>query len=134
MVDVNTVGVIPEGVRTRAASPSDQTSRPDANDRPAPSNADPRSIEGSRQAEAGLSADNLPEDPVARAEKVINDVVSELLGRKLRINRDEDSDRFVYQSIDRDTGDVLRQFPPEEILEILGKFRAPEGIVLDDEV
>ena len=71
---------------------------------------------------------------MARAEKVINDVVSELLGRKLRINRDEDSDRFVYQSIDRDTGDVLRQFPPEEILEILGKFRAPEGIVLDDEV
>lgn len=127
MVDVNTVGVTPEGVRTRAASPSDQTSRPDAN-------ADPRSSGGSRPVQAALSADKLPEDPVARAEKVINDVVSELLGRKLRINRDEDSGRFVYQSIDRDTGDVLRQFPPEEILEILGKFRAPEGIVLDDEV
>ncbi len=50
----------------------------------------------------------------------------------LRIEQDEESGRFIYQSIDNETGEVVRQFPPEDILEILALFRDPEGVIFDD--
>lgn len=50
----------------------------------------------------------------------------------LRIEQDEESGRFVYQSVDNETGEVVRQFPPEDFLEILSSFREPEGVVVDD--
>ncbi|MBL4803077.1 MAG: flagellar protein FlaG [Emcibacter sp.] len=57
-------------------------------------------------------------------------------GTKLRINLDDDSGRFVYQGIDVKTGDVVTQFPADDVLKYLAFIREKEGIegiVVDEE-
>ena len=53
---------------------------------------------------------------------------------RLRIDRDESSGNFIYQSIDEESGEVIRQFPTEEILKVLSFYRELEGIAVDDSV
>ncbi len=58
-------------------------------------------------------------------------------GTRLRINLDDGSGRFVYQGIDINTGDVVTQFPSEEVLRFVAFSREREGlegIVVDEEV
>jgi hypothetical protein len=47
-------------------------------------------------------------------------------GREFAIVRDPDSHRFVLRVVDRATGEVVDQFPPEEILRMLSQFSAAE--------
>lgn len=56
-------------------------------------------------------------------------------GTKLRIDLDSDSGRFIYQGVDVKTGDVVVQFPSEEILKLIAFNRerdGVEGIVIDE--
>lgn len=74
------------------------------------------------------------EDPLEKAAQAIEEFVNDTgPNTKLRIDRDDDTGRFVYKSIDSDSGEVISQFPPETILQIISKFRDPEGLVVDDE-
>ena len=75
-------------------------------------------------------------DPLQQAAEAIIDFIPEeevLENSSLRIEQDEATGRFIYQSVDNVSGEVLRQFPPEQILEFLAFYREPEGIVVDDE-
>ncbi|UTW54194.1 flagellar protein FlaG [Kordiimonas sp. SCSIO 12610] len=75
-------------------------------------------------------------DPLAQAAEAISEFIPDteaFANTTLRIEQDEATGRFVYQSIDNASGEVLRQFPPEQILEFLAFYREPEGIVVDDE-
>ena len=74
-------------------------------------------------------------DPISKAEEVLNQLLDSKLGTsRLRINQDNDSGRFIYESVDRESGEVLKQFPPEQVLQVLAFSRQAEGIVLDDQV
>ena len=76
-------------------------------------------------------------DPLVKAAKAIEDLIPEIdqtPNTRLRIDKDEETGRFIYYNIDNDSGEVVRQFPPENILEFLASFRNVEGLVLDDEV
>jgi len=72
------------------------------------------------------------------AEKFINaSLPGKPPGTRLRINLDKASGRFVYQGIDTKTGEVVTQFPAEEILKQLAFVRKREnanGIVVDKKV
>ena len=73
------------------------------------------------------------QDPLVEAAKAIDDLVSEQgSNTKLRIDKDDDTGRFVYQNVDRDSGEVVSQFPPETILEMIAHCRSLEGLVVDD--
>jgi uncharacterized FlaG/YvyC family protein len=50
---------------------------------------------------------------------------------KLSISYDEPTGRFIYKSLDRNTGEVLREFPPQEILERLARVRHLTGVSVD---
>lgn len=97
-----------------------------------------RSPTGPENAAADDTALNLlagGEDPLVQAASALDSLLPE--GRfppntSLRIEQDDVSGRFIYQSVDNDTGEVVKQFPPEDILEILSLFRDPEGVVLDN--
>ena len=53
-------------------------------------------------------------------------------GSKLVIRKDDDTGRFVYEFRNPDTDEVLKQFPAEEVLESLARFRqAMTGKVVD---
>ncbi|PCI43587.1 MAG: hypothetical protein COB49_12020 [Alphaproteobacteria bacterium] len=77
-------------------------------------------------------------DFLRAAERFINaSLPSKPPGTKLRIDLDADSGRFVYQGVDINTGDVVTQFPSEQILKLIAFNRERdgiEGIVVDEEV
>ncbi len=58
--------------------------------------------------------------------------VDRLSNSKLRINLDRDAGRFVMQTVDIDSGEVVAQFPAEEMLRILSYYRQESGLVVDD--
>ena len=43
--------------------------------------------------------------------------------REFAVVRDPESQKFVIRVIDRTTGDVIDQFPPEDILKLLSQFK-----------
>lgn len=77
-------------------------------------------------------------DFIQEAEKFIDaSLPSQPPGTKLRIALDDGSGRFIYQGVDINTGDVVSQFPSEEILKFIAFNRerdGVEGIVVDEEV
>jgi uncharacterized FlaG/YvyC family protein len=44
--------------------------------------------------------------------------------REFAVVRDPQSQKFVVRVVDRNTGDVIDQFPPENILNLLSQFAA----------
>jgi len=44
--------------------------------------------------------------------------------REFAVLRDPQSQKFVIRVVDRNTGDVIDQFPPEDILNLLSQFAA----------
>lgn len=50
---------------------------------------------------------------------------------KLRVQLDEPSGRYVYQSIDPESGEVKRQFPMEEALRAIARLRDIAGLAVD---
>lgn len=52
----------------------------------------------------------------------------------LRISFDDDSGRFIYSGVDKATGEVVRQFPPEGVLKLLAqRHEDAAGLILDKE-
>lgn len=51
----------------------------------------------------------------------------------LRISYDNGSGRFIYSGVDKATGDVVRQYPPEGVLKLLAQRREEAAGLLIDE-
>lgn len=76
-------------------------------------------------------------DPLERAAAAIEELIlneGQEPTTKLRINMNDEDGSFVYQSVDTETGEVLDQFPPETIMEMLNNIRALEGLAVDDTI
>lgn len=73
-------------------------------------------------------------DFVSQAEVILNKALS-LKSDKTKLSIDVDeSGLFVYRSVDKSSGEVISQFPAEEILALLAFYREAEGIVVDESV
>jgi len=85
---------------------------------------------------SALSSGNV-QDFLEAAEKFIDaSLPNKPPGTRLRIDLDNESGRFIYQGVDVKTGDVVIQFPSEEILKLIAFNRerdGVEGIVFDEE-
>ncbi|MEX0297937.1 MAG: flagellar protein FlaG [Kordiimonas sp.] len=74
------------------------------------------------------------EDPLVKAAETIQEFVpQEGPETELRIDKDDETGRFVYKSVDKESGEVIKQFPPETILELISQYRSLEGLVVDDD-
>lgn len=91
---------------------------------------------------SGNTIDKLAEeterDPLEQAAEAIEEFIPEfeqVPNTRLRIDKDDETGRFVYYSIDDESGEVLRQFPPENILKFLSYYRGlEEGLIVDDTI
>jgi len=73
------------------------------------------------------------QDPLEKAARAIEEFVPEDgSNTRLRINKDDDTGRFVYQNVDNESGEVISQFPSETILEMIQNYRSLEGLVVDN--
>lgn len=50
---------------------------------------------------------------------------------RLSIERDEATDRFVFKSLDAETGEVIRQYPTKEMLTLIARVRQITGLTVD---
>lgn len=50
---------------------------------------------------------------------------------KLQIDQDEESGIFIYRSINPDTGEVIDQWPPEDLLRLREALRELDGMLVD---
>ncbi len=74
-------------------------------------------------------------DFVSQAEAILNKALSlKSANTKLSIDVDDDTGLFVYKGIDKQSGEVVSQFPAEEILALIASYREAEGIVVDEKV
>ena len=50
---------------------------------------------------------------------------------RLSISFEKSIGRFVYRGVDRETGEVVREYPSEEVIKRIAKFREIAGIAID---
>lgn len=75
------------------------------------------------------------QDPLIKAAKLVEQFMPSedtAPNTRLRIDRDESSGNFIYQSVDEESGEVIAQFPSEKILKMLSFYREAEGIAIDE--
>lgn len=78
----------------------------------------------------------VPPDAVRAAEETLNGLLADMLppDARLIIEYDQAANRFVYKSVDRETGEVLHQWPPEEVMRKLAYLREISGLTVDGHV
>jgi len=52
----------------------------------------------------------------------------------MNVEFDDDTKRVVFQSVDRTSGEVINQFPSEEMLTLVAHFRQTVGVFTDQEI
>lgn len=62
-------------------------------------------------------------EPVLRRELSFANAVMQLLDKKIAFNYDERIDRVVVKVVRDSTEEVIRQIPPEEMIELVARFR-----------
>lgn len=78
---------------------------------------------------------DVPETPVdqeqvRRFAEMVGEAVSRL-NHGIRFEIDQTSNTIITQVIDRETNEVIRQIPPEEMLDMLHRVRQYIGVLLD---
>lgn len=146
MADISRInGIAPPGL-TRDLGPVEPVAavnrrRPEAQPRDETGVGAADSLRQAGAADPAPAASGDPEvgqDATGALERKLEGILKEVLGsdftsRRLSIAQDEATGRFVYRVIDINTGEVLRQYPPDEILRIVARIREAEGLVLDSE-
>ncbi|MCK8094919.1 flagellar protein FlaG [Pseudoalteromonas sp. A3] len=56
------------------------------------------------------------------------------MSRSLQFRVDEDSGRDVIKILDKTSGDVIKQYPSEEVLSLVSKLSESAGILIDQTV
>jgi flagellar protein FlaG len=82
-------------------------------------------------------ATELPQDKrLAKLQEAMSKLIKQSLpsDSKLQIDQDEETGTFIYRSVDADTGEVLKQWPSEEILRLREALRDMEGLLVDTKV
>ena len=91
----------------------------------------PKEAMGPANDEAGSTSEI---DPAAleAAVKELERQAPALEERGLEISYSEEADRFIAKILDKESGEVVRQFPPEELLELHGRLDEVRGVLFDD--
>ncbi len=81
--------------------------------------------------------DNQPPAPIERAtlEQAVAKVSEELKSHdtNLKFEIDDSTDRVIVKVIEKDSGEVIRQFPPKEVLNLAKYFNSSKGLLLKEE-
>ena len=89
-----------------------------------------------RQQAAPAESDHANARKAEAVESAMREVSPPVMGQneRLSIQRDNATGTFIYRSIDRETGEVVRQWPVESMLQFKAYLRQVEGVLVDDKV
>ncbi|MCW5724119.1 MAG: flagellar protein FlaG [Maricaulaceae bacterium] len=97
-----------------------------------------KKVETSSGAESRLQRDPQPApEPKPKDDRHLQLLVEQMAREvfrdsRLTIVKDEGADAFVYRMIDQATGEVVRQWPPENMLQLREFLRSQQAGVLDE--
>jgi len=75
----------------------------------------------------------LEREQLEKVAQQLQDFIGEM-NRSLQFQVDEDSGRDVIKVLDKTTGDVIKQYPSEEVLSLVSKLSATVGLLIDQTV
>ncbi len=104
--------------------------RPASEQKVAGGRSNPSSESG--QKEDARALERLRETVEEKPEK--ETLAEKLLGRSLRFEIDRELNQVVVKVVDKESGEVIRQIPPEEYIQILKRLQDMGGALLDREV
>ncbi|MCR9130778.1 MAG: flagellar protein FlaG [Alphaproteobacteria bacterium] len=84
------------------------------------------------------SALDLAQPPETKTESVVDqietmrDILNKNARNRLQIDRAEDSGRFIYRILNPETGETMRQWPPERYLELVAYLEDKRGGLVDE--
>lgn len=62
------------------------------------------------------------------------DSIANAFNKGIRFQVHKESERMYVEIVDRATGEVIKQIPPEEMLRIAAKFQEFLGLIIDEKV
>lgn len=88
-----------------------------------------------QQSSEGNSPKNqqLERGQLEKVAQQLQDFMGEM-NRSLQFQVDEDSGRDVIKILDKTSGDVIKQYPSEEVLSLVSKLSESAGILIDQTV
>ncbi|ASM53184.1 flagellar protein FlaG [Pseudoalteromonas nigrifaciens] len=75
----------------------------------------------------------LEHEQLEKVAQQLQDFMGEM-NRSLQFQVDEDSGRDVIKVLDKATGDVIKQYPSEEVLSLVSKLSETAGLLIDQTV
>jgi flagellar protein FlaG len=79
--------------------------------------------------DTNLTPDQRVEIMQAAVEKLIKKSLPS--NSKLQVEKDKELGTFIYRSINPDTGEIIRQWPPEQLLALREYLKEMEGVLVD---
>jgi uncharacterized FlaG/YvyC family protein len=79
--------------------------------------------------DTNLAPDQRIQEVQAAVEKLIKKSLPS--NSKLQVEKNKELGTFIYRSINPDTGEVIRQWPPEQLLEMREYLKEMEGLLVD---
>ncbi len=62
----------------------------------------------------------------------MRDAINKSARNRLQIDRADENGRFIYRILDPDTGETMRQWPPERYLELVEYLNDKRGGLVDE--
>lgn len=121
-----------------SSPPVDQTGFSALGSMQAPPQAAPVNPPGVRRGEGGAPDTSLPSgsaEPLDVAAAAIEKFMPRTAAdTRLRITQDSDTGLFIYQSVNPVSGEIVSQYPSEDVMKFISYFRDQEGIVVDKSI
>lgn len=90
-----------------------------------------RQTQQARQAEEQQTETSMNRDELQQVAEKLQDFVGSL-NTSLQFSVDEESGRDVIKVMDKDSGELVRQFPSEEVLDVIKSLSNATGMLFDE--
>ena len=80
-----------------------------------------------------VTAQPLEREQLEKMAQQLQEFMGEM-NRSLQFQVDEDSGRDVIKVLDKATGDVIKQYPSEEVLSLVSKLSETAGLLIDQTI
>ncbi len=77
-----------------------------------------------------------PDQRVLLLQEVLEKLIKKSLpsNAKLRIERDKETGTYVYRAVDSETGEVISQYPPEQMMKLREYLAEMAGMLVDTKI
>lgn len=80
-----------------------------------------------------IGIDKSVKEELIKATDELKEAVN-VFNRKIDFSVHDDTKRLLVKVVDTETGDVLREIPPEEMLDLVAKMQKTLGLIVDEKV